>query len=94
MKTYIKTVALENIELQNEIWRMQAQGVDTNSVSAIQIRSIKMRDEEVIDFLEKKNELLEKTLANLKQYCSYEYVQASLELEQFLDSHKVSKREI
>lgn len=51
--------------------------------------SVKMSDREIINFLEKENELLNNSLLKLKDYCGEDYIQATKELEAFLSSFKV-----
>lgn len=48
------------------------------------IKQIPMTTNQIIDYLEDENEILHKTINNLKIYCGNEYMTACEELELFL----------
>jgi len=63
---------------------------DTTKPFEIKTVTIRMSDREIINFLEKKNELMEKTLKIVKEYAPEEYINASIELENYLNENRVS----
>lgn len=50
---------------------------------------VKLEDSQIIAYLEDRVEQLEKVLNRLKQYCGSEYIEASIELEEFLKKNKI-----
>lgn len=62
----------------------------SNEYRATQTVRIK-DDKKIISYLEQENDLLHKTLKNLKDYCGEDFVKASQELEDFLKKFKVKE---